>query len=110
MEGTSVKNMGDIFWVGGNSAQERLLCRLKGERRGGRSKLAGRQGGRAQPEGQFSVAVVSGKEQFQAMSRSRVKLWGWTLEGVKAKEPNSQWLDGPQRKTMRQMPKSTTEG
>lgn len=64
--------------------------------------------------GQLCVDVISEKEQLQVISRSREKLWewkagmewGWSLEHEEVKELNGQWLDGPQRKTLRQMLKS----
>lgn len=49
-------------------------------------------------QGQFTVAVVSEKEQFQVKSRPRVKLWEWSLEDEKDKESNGQWLDDPYEK------------
>lgn len=56
------------------------------------STLGGR---RTWSQGQFSVAVVSEKEQFQVKSRPRVKLWERSLEDEEAKEPDGQWLDVP---------------
>lgn len=60
-------------------------------------------------QGQFPAAVVSEKEPFQVKSRPRVQLWERSLGDEEDKEPNGQWLDDPQRKTMRQMPKSMSE-
>lgn len=64
--------------------------------------------------GTWLGAVFCGRyfreEQFQVMSRSRVKLWeweagreyGWSLEDETVKELNGKWRDGPhpRRKTM----------
>lgn len=66
-------------------------------------------------EGQFSVGVILEKEQLQLMCRSRVQLWeqntgiewGWLLEHKELEDLNGQWLNGSQRKTMRQMLKSS---
>lgn len=94
------------------SRQEQLMDRQKGERRSELTKL---EGWGAWSQGHLSIVAISEKEQFQVMSRSSVKLWEgkagmeweWSLEDEEVKELNSQWLDGPNRKTMRQMPKSS---
>lgn len=57
-------------------------------------------------QGQFSV-LISEKEPFRGISRSRVKLWGWSLEDEEAKELIGQWFDGTYGKTLRQMSTSS---
>lgn len=61
------------------------------------------------------MVVISEKELYQVMSRSRVKLWEWKADGMgmgledeEVKELNCQWFDGSHRKLRQTLKSSIT--
>lgn len=62
------------------------------------------------------MVVISEKEPYQVMSKSRVKLWEWKadrtgmgLEDEEVEELNCQWLDESHRKLRQTLKSSITE-